>query len=72
MKKLFVIQKYVWADDIPDALKKEKRTPVDDCYIDNDFKKASVEYRTPPEIGFKAKNHEPATTTIPKRETHPR
>jgi len=54
--KLFVVQKYVWAKDIPDALKKEKSTKVDDCYIDNDFKKASTEYRnSPPAPGLKTK-----------------
>lgn len=46
MKKLFVIQKYVVANTISEALKIEKHTRPDECWLDDDWKKAHK-----PEIG---------------------
>ena len=37
--KLYVIRKYVKAYSAADALKKEKRLPVDDIYVDDDWRK---------------------------------
>jgi hypothetical protein len=40
MKKLFVIQKYVVASSIVEALKLERKIKPDECWLDEDFKKA--------------------------------
>lgn len=47
-KKLYIVQKYVYATSLIDAIKKEKDTKPDDVYLDNNFREA-------PEIkvGFK-------------------
>lgn len=38
-RKLFVIKKYVMALSARDALRKESKIPVDDVWIDEDWKK---------------------------------
>lgn len=38
MKKLYVIQKYVVASSISEALRIEKKSVVDEIWLDNDFK----------------------------------
>ena len=38
--KLFVIRKYIFAKSAVDAIKKHKTTPVDDVWVDEDFKKS--------------------------------
>lgn len=38
MKNIYIIRKYVVASSIPDALKKEKQTPVTDCWLDEQAK----------------------------------
>lgn len=43
MKKLFLIRKYVWAETAQQAIKKEKTSPVDDCWIDDEWKRNSHE-----------------------------
>jgi len=37
-KKLYIIRKYVWAKTALDALKAEKKIPVDDVWIDDKWK----------------------------------
>ena len=37
--KLFVIKKYVFAKNLKEALKIEKRHPVDDAWMDDDWRK---------------------------------
>jgi len=37
--KLFVIRKYIFAKSAVDAIKKDKTTPVEDVWVDDDFKK---------------------------------
>lgn len=39
-KKLFISRKYIEAYSLEEALKKEKTTPVDEMWIDEDWKKA--------------------------------
>jgi hypothetical protein len=39
MLKLYVIRKYVKTYSAVDALKKEKRLPIDDIYVDDDWRK---------------------------------
>ena len=37
--KLFVVRKYILAKSASDAIRKDKTTPVDDVWVDEDFKK---------------------------------
>lgn len=39
--KLFIVRKYILAKSASDAIKKDKTTPVDDVWVDEDFKKSS-------------------------------
>ena len=41
--KMFVIEKYIMAEDIPDALKKEKKAKVDACYMDADYRRTFID-----------------------------
>ncbi len=50
MKKVFIIRKLVSADTIQEALKKEKKTPIHDCYLEENSLKAMVD-----EIGRETK-----------------
>lgn len=38
--KLFIVRKYILAKSASDAIKKDKTTPVDDVWVDEDFKKS--------------------------------
>ena len=40
MKKLYIVQKYVLATSVTDAIKKEKTIKPDDVYLDNNFRQA--------------------------------
>ncbi len=51
MKKLFVIRKYIFAKSAADAIKLERRTPPDDVYVDDEWKKQQDLQKEP--IGFK-------------------
>ena len=48
--KLFIVRKYIWATDANSAIKKDRTTPPDDVWIDDEWKKNS----NPPKdaIGF--------------------
>lgn len=48
--KQFVVRKYIMAKSASDAIKKEKQFPVDDVWIDDDWKKTQ-EFPKPP-VGF--------------------
>ncbi len=37
-EKLFIVRKYVRAESVEDALHKEKRQKVDDCWVDEAWK----------------------------------
>lgn len=39
--KLFVVRKYIWAKNAGQAIKKDRETPVEDVWIDEDWKKSS-------------------------------
>lgn len=52
MKKLFIIQKYVVASSIHEALKIEKNTKPDEVWLDDDWKKAHKPEMTKDRAGF--------------------
>ena len=37
--KLFIIRKYVRASSVAAAIRKDKQAPVDDCYLDDDWRR---------------------------------
>lgn len=41
--KLFVVRKFVKATSVADALRKEKKTPVDEIFIDDDWRKNEID-----------------------------
>jgi hypothetical protein len=43
-KKLFIVEKFVWATSIADAIKREKVTTPDNVYIDPKFREAHTNY----------------------------
>ena len=50
-QKLFVVKKYIMASNAREALRKDLKTPADDCWIDEDWKKKQIE-QLPSTIGF--------------------
>lgn len=57
-RKLFIIQKYVMARTIQEAIRIEKKQPVQEAFLDGDWKKnmLSIEqFPPPPQVGFKGK-----------------
>ncbi len=50
MKKLYVVRKYIWAESADEAIKKDRKTPVEDVWIDEKWKENS---NTPKDaVGF--------------------
>ena len=38
-KRLFVVRKFIFGTSIAEVLRKEKNLPVDECYIDDDWRR---------------------------------
>lgn len=56
MNKLYIIKKYVSANSLKEALKKDKVTPVDDIWIDENFRTMQLnEIQNNKEINFNKK-----------------
>jgi hypothetical protein len=36
MKKIYIIRKYILAEDIHEAISQEASTPIHECYLDED------------------------------------
>lgn len=53
MKKLYIVQKYVLANSIEQAIKKEKEIKPDDVYLDNNWRQNQTEKN---DYGFKQKS----------------
>lgn len=49
--KLYIVRKYVQATSVQDAIKKEKEALIDDCWLDDDWKKNNLTSLTD-RIGF--------------------
>ena len=54
-EKLFVVRKYVMAKDAATAIKKERSCPVDDVFIDDEWRKQQ-EFNRPMKGFSKKKN----------------
>ena len=48
--KLYIIRKYVFARSARHAIAQESKVPVDDCWLDEDYKRQSLAANA--EIGF--------------------
>lgn len=57
MKKLFIVQKYIVANSIAEALKKEKKHSSAECFLDSEWRKANLilEHQNINKIGFTPK-----------------
>lgn len=51
--KLYVIKKYIYAESAAKAIKAEKDLPVDDCWVDEDWRRNNLANPEPKPIGFK-------------------
>lgn len=40
--KLYVVRKYVRAHSVTEAIRKAAKSPVDDCWVDDDWKKGQI------------------------------
>jgi len=40
-KQLFIVRKYIWAKNAATAIKLDRKTPVQDCWVDDEWKKNS-------------------------------
>ena len=38
-QKMFIVRKYIMASNAKEALRKDLKTPADDCWVDEDWKK---------------------------------
>lgn len=43
MNKLFIVRKYIFAKNAMEAISLDKKTEVDDCFIDNDWKLENID-----------------------------
>ena len=41
-KKMFIVRKYIMAENATQAIKLDKKTKVDDCFIDSDWKEGKL------------------------------
>ena len=43
MKDLYIVRKFLMANSVEDALKKERKTKISEVYIDSDWTKHKIE-----------------------------
>ena len=58
--KRFIIRKYIMAQSCQSAIRKERRTKVDDCWVDDEWKKENPN-QLQSAIGFEIDTDEPAS-----------
>ena len=39
--KLYIVRKYIWAKNVKEAVAKDRKTEVQDCWVDDEWKKNS-------------------------------
>lgn len=64
-KKLFIVRKYVMAESVADAVRIEGTRPVDDCFVDDDWKKSQPD-NAAAAFGFSAERRRPPKKTSRK------
>lgn len=50
-QKMFIIRKFIKAASAKDAIRKDSRSPVDEIWIDEDWKRAEIQKLAEP-VGF--------------------
>ncbi len=58
MKKIYVVRKYVFAEDIAEALKVEKKSPIHEVYLEEGAIKDllfTLSGKDPTKVGFEEK-----------------
>lgn len=45
-QKMYVIKKYIMASSASDALRKERHTPADDCWVDEKYRESGKDNLT--------------------------
>lgn len=56
-QKMFVVKKYIMTVSASEALRKEKKIPADDCWVDEDWRKGNNK-QLADAIGFEVTNNE--------------
>lgn len=56
MKKLYIVQKYIVASSIQECLKIERHTKPEECWLDEDWKKAHKPEMGKKKVGFISNN----------------
>lgn len=52
-KKIYIIRKYILANSAKDAISKDKKSPVDDCWVEENTHKEFLMETQKKQIGFK-------------------
>lgn len=53
-EKMFIVRKYITASSAAQAIRRDKTHPVDDVWIDEEWRKNNIT-QLPPSVGFSAK-----------------
>ncbi len=56
-EKMFVVKKYIMARSASEALRKEKNTQADDCWVDEEWRKGA-NHQLASAIGFEVTTNE--------------
>jgi hypothetical protein len=65
--KLFIIRKYIIAKSAADAIKKDRKTPPDDVWMDEDWRKENLAKQAEQAVGFGAQDKPKAKKHVRKR-----
>jgi hypothetical protein len=52
-RKIFVVRKYVTANSAAEAIRKERSIAPDECFLDEEWRKANLDASTGKEMGFR-------------------
>lgn len=52
MKKLYIIRKYIFAESIKEALRKDKTESPDDIYLDEGYRQMNLQQEDTKKIDF--------------------
>lgn len=56
-QKMYVVKKFIMANSVPDAIRKERKTPVDSVWIDEEWSKGQAK-ELAGAIGFNIETNE--------------
>lgn len=64
--KRFIVRKYIMAASAADAIKRDKRSPVEDVWLDDKWREIEDELTTITEIGFKQNGRKSVVSKVRK------